>query len=261
MPGTAEQIFWYATVALHFLLIVRLWRLGLAGRYPAVFALLLMQLCRSLWVMQYLVDPEVFQRNLNEYSFAILFTEPVLIAGRTAAVFELSSEILRSYRGLSILGNAALAVGLCLSLALSLALHWAEFTFSGEPYRWLRAMYLIETTTYSALLFFLLLLALFVLYHPAPIRRNLLAHGVGFCVYMLSSAAAVWLRNQDAAHWTRAASTLRLGLTAAGLAAWVLLLSRRGEEENVHVHLPLSRETEQQVLARLEALNSALQRK
>lgn len=261
MPGTAEQVFWYATVALHLVLVVRLWRLRLAGRYPAVFALLLMQLCRSLWVMQFLADAELFRRNLNEYSFAILFTEPVLIGGRAAAVFELSSQILRSYRGLFILGNAALALGLCASLGLSLTLHWAEFSFAGEPYRWLRALYLLETTTYSALIFVLLLLALFVLYHPAPIRRNVLAHGIGLGVYMISSAAAVWLHNQDADQWTRAASTLRLGLTAAGLAAWALMLSRRGEEESVNVHLPLSRETEQQVLARLEALNSALQRK
>lgn len=261
MPGALEQILWYLAIALHALLVVRLWRLGLAGRYPAVFSLLCLQLARSLWVIQYLVNPEVFRSHLNQYYFVILFTEPVLIAGRTAAVFELSTHVLRSYRGLSVFGGAALTAGVSASVAVSLVLHRAEFSFSGEPYRWLRMLYLAETTTYSALLFFLLLLALFVLYHPAPIRRNLLAHGVGFCVYMLSSAAAVWLRNQDASQWTRAASTLRLVLTVTGLVAWSLLLSRRGEEESVNLHLPLSRETEQQVLARLEALNSALQRK
>lgn len=261
MLGSAELIFWYASIALHACLVVRLWRLGLAGRYPAVFTVLLLQLCRSLWVIQFLLDADAMRKNLNEYAFAILFTEPVLIAGRAAAVFELSSQVLRSYRGLSVLSGSTLAASLGGSVALSVGLHWAEFSFAGEPYRWLRMLYLLESTTYSALLFVLLLLALFLLYHPAPIRRNLLAHGVGFSLYMLSSAAAVWLRNQDAAQWTRAASTLRIGLTAAGLAAWALLLSRRGEEENVSVHLPLSRETEQQVLARLEALNSALQRK
>lgn len=261
MPGFAEQIFWYLTIGLHAWLVFRLWRLRLVSSYPAIFALLLMQLVRSLWLAQYLVSPEVFRSNLNQYSFSLVFTEPVLIAGRAAAVFELSAALLRSYRGLSFLGRATMLVTICASAAVSLAMHWPEFSFAGEPYHWLRALYLLETTVYSALLLFLLLLALFVLYHPAPIRRNLLAHGIGFSVYLLSSAAAVWLRNQDAAQWTRAASTLRLGVTVAGLAAWVLLLSARGEEETVSVHVPLSSETEQQVLARLSALNSALEGK
>ncbi len=261
MPGFAEQLFWYLTIALHAWLVFRLWRLRLASLYPAIFALLLMQLVRSLWLTQYLASPSVFRANLNQYSFSIVFTEPVLIAGRAAAVLELSAALLRSYRGLSALGRATMLVTICASTAASLVLHWPEFNFAGEPYRWLRALYLLETTVYSSLLLFLLLLALFVLYHPAPIRRNLLAHGIGFSVYLLSSAAAVWLRNQDATQWTRAASTLRLGVTVAGLAAWALMLSARGEEESVNVHVPLSRETEQQVLARLNALNSALERK
>ncbi len=261
MPGFAEQLLWYLTIALHAGLVFRLWRLRLVSSYPAVFALLLMQLIRSLWVTQYLTSPEVFQRSMNQYGFAVMFTEPVLIAGRAAAVFELSAAMLRSYRGLSVLSRATLLAALCASLTLSFTLHWPEFSFAGEPYRLLRMLYLLETTVYSALLVFLLLLALFVLYHPAPIRRNLLAHGVGFSVYLLSSAAAVWLRNQDAAQWTRAASTLRLGVTVAGLAAWVMMLSARGEEETVDVHVPLSRETERQLLARLDALNSALERK
>lgn len=220
-----------------------------------------MQLVRSLWLTQYLVSEETFRWHLNQYSFSIVFTEPVLIAARAAAVFEICAGVLESYRGLSIFSRITLLIALGASVIVSILLHWPEFSFSGEPFLWLRVQYLTETTVYSALLMFLLLLALFLLYHPAPIRRNLLAHGIGFSVYMLSSAAAVWLRNQDASQWTRAASTIRLGVTVAGLAAWAWLLSPRGEEETVHVHVPLSPETEQRVLARLEALNSALERK
>lgn len=261
MPGPLEQVFWYCTIVLHVWLVWRLCRLRLVSSYPCIFALLVLQLVRSVWLTQYMISTDVFRSKLNEYGFTILFTEPVLIAGRAAAVFELSAGVLRTYRGLSVLGRAALLATLSLSTAVSLAVHWPEFQFAGEAYRWLRALYLLETTVYSALLVFLLLLALFVLYHPAPIRKNLLAHGIGFSVYMLSSAAAVWLRNQDSTQWTRAASTLRLGATVAGLAAWALLLDPRGEEEMVDVHIPLSEQTERQVLARLEALNSALERK
>jgi hypothetical protein len=261
LPGLAEQFIWYAAIVMHVWLVLQFWRLRLIARYPAIFSVVLLQLVRSAWVVQYTISPEIFQTHANQYFFTILFTEPILIAVRVAAVFEFSREILHSYRGLSILGRATMAITLSASLAVSLFLHWAEFTFTGEPYRWLRVMYLLETTVYSALLVFLLLLALFVLYHPAPIRRNLLAHGAGFGMYMVSSAAAVWLRNQDAAQWTRAASTLRLGVTLAGLVVWAALLHARGEEELVDVHLPLSRETERQVLARLNALNSVLDRK
>jgi hypothetical protein len=260
-PGSLEQFFWYSTIALHAVLVWRMWRCRLAGRYPAIFILLAMQLARSLWVTQYIATPQLFRYHANQYSFSIVFTEPILILARAVAVFELTAAALQSYRGLSVLSRATLAAGLVASVTLSLLVHSAEFTFSGEPFRFLRVIYLLETTVYSALAVFLFLLALFVLYHPAPIRKNVLAHGIGFSVYMLSSAAAVWLRNQDAAQWTRAASTMRLGITLLGLAAWAWLLSPRGEEESVEVHIPLSEETGQRVLARLDALNSALERK
>lgn len=261
MPGFAEQAFWYLTIAFHALLAWRIWVLGLAGRYPVIFALLLMQLLRSIWLTQFVVGQAPHWTTLNQYSFTLAFTEPVLIAARAAAVLEICAGILQPYRGLSIFSRLTLLITLTVSAAASILLHWPEFNFSGEVSRWLRVLYLIETTAYSALLVFLLLLALFVLYQPAPIRRNLLAHGIGFSVYMISSAAAVWLRNQDATQWTRAASTLRLGMTVAGLAAWAWLLSPRGEEETVDVHVPLSSETEKRVLARLDALNSVLERK
>jgi len=261
VPGSLEQLFWYTGIALHAVLVWRMWRCRLAGRYPVIFVLLAMQLARSMWVTQYIATPQLFRYYANHYGFVILFTEPVLIAARAVAVFELTDAVLQSYRGLSILSRATLAAGLVASMTISLFLHSAEFTFIGEPSRLLRVIYLLETTVYSALLIFLFLLALFVLYHPAPIRKNLLAHGIGFTVYMLSSAAAVWLRNQDAAQWTRMASTLRLGITLLGLAAWAWMLSPRGEEESVEVHVPLSEETGRRVLARLDALNSALERK
>lgn len=260
-PGPAEQIVWYATIALHALLLWQLARCRLIARYPAIFALLAMQLARSAWLTQYLYSAEAFLEHVNQYGFTILFTEPVLIAARAAAVFELTGAVLHAYRGLRVLSRSALLAVLLASLAVSLALHSSEFNFTNEPSFWLRVLYLTETTVYSALLVFLLLLALFVLYHPAPVRRNLLAHGVGFTVYMISSAAAVWLRNQDAAQWTRTASTLRLGFSLGGLALWAWLLSPRGEEESLEVHVPLSEQTGQRVLERLAALNSALERK
>lgn len=260
-PGLFEQIVWYGTIALHAVLLWRIYGLGVAGRYPAIVALLLLQLARSAWLTRYTYDPAVFRQHVNHYAFTILFTEPVLIAARAAAVFELTGAVLHAYRGLRVLSRGALLAVLLASVAVSLALHSSEFTFANEPAFWLRVLYLTETTVYSALLVFLLLLALFVLYHPAPIRRNLLAHGVGFTVYMISSAAAVWLRNQDAAQWTRTASTLRLVFSLGGLVLWAWLLSPRGEEESVEVHVPLSEETGQRVLEQLAALNSALERK
>lgn len=261
MPGLLEQAVWYGTILLHALLLWRIFRLGIAGRYPAITALILLQLARSLWLTRYVYDPAVFRLHVNHYGFTILFTEPVLIAARVAAILELSSTLLHAYRGLRVLSRSALLGALAASLAFSAALNATAFPLPRDPAQWLRLLYVAETTVYSALLTFLLLLALFVLYHPAPIRRNVFAHGLGFTFYMVSSAAAVWLRNQDAAQWTRMASTLRLAFSLAGLALWAWLLSPRGEEESVSVHVPLSDETGQRVLERLAQLNSALERK
>lgn len=260
-PGLLEQILWYGTILLHAVLLWRIWACGIAGSYPVITAVLAMQLIRSAWITQYVYSSAVFREHANHYGFTILLTEPVLIAARAAAVVELMGGVLQAYRGLRLLGRTAFLLVLAGSTGVALGLHASEFTFAGEAYRWLRVLYLLETTVYSALLFALLLLAMFVLYHPAPLRRNLLAHGIGFTFYMISSAAAVWLRNQDAAQWTRAASTMRLAITLGGLLLWAWMLSPRGEEETVAVHLPLSPETGERVLARLEALNSALERK
>lgn len=260
-PGLFEQAVWYGTILLHALLLWRIFRLRIAGRYPAITTLLMLQLARSAWLAQYSYDPAVFHQHINHYVLTVLFTEPVLIAARAAAVVELAGAALEAYRGLRLLSRSLLLALLAASLAVSLALHAAEFNFSNEPVFWLRVLYLAETTVYSALLIFLLLLALFVLYHPAPVRRNLLAHGLGFTVYMVSSAAAVWLRNQDAEQWTRTASTLRLAFSLGGLAVWAWLLRPDGEQESVAVHVPLSEQVGQRVLERLAALNSALEKK
>lgn len=260
-PGLIEQAVWYGTILLHALLLGRIYHLRIAGRYPAIATLLILQLVRSAWLAQYIYDPAVFEQHINHYVLTVLFTEPVLIAARAAAVIELAGAALEAYQGLRTLSRGLLVAVLAASLAVSLALHAGEFNFSHEPAFWLRVLYLAETTVYSALLVFLLLLALFVLYHPAPVRKNLLAHGVGFTVYMVSSAAAVWLRNQDAEQWTRAASTLRLVFSLGGLALWAWLLRPDGEEESLTVHVPLSEQTGQRLLERLAALNSALEKK
>lgn len=250
--GSFEEALWIANIALTAALLVRLSILRMAGTYAALSVFLALQTLRSLWLLQ-------FQPNANEYVFPYVFTEPVLVVSRVLVVFELYDKILEGYRGLAILSRGTMAGVLGVSLVASIAAHVPEFTVRNEPFQVLRALHLFETTVYTALLFFLLLLAGFMLWYPARIKKNVLLHAWAFSAYFVSSSVAVFLRNMDAAAWTRIASTGRIAVTGVSLLVWCILVRKSWETEAGASSIRHDAADERRLLAQLEALSRKLE--
>jgi hypothetical protein len=250
--GSIEEVLWIAGTLLTVGLLARLAFLKLLTQYPALSSFLALQAIRSLYLLQ-------FQSNTNEYVIPFVFTEPVLILSRALVVFELYEKILASYRGLSLLSRNTMAGLLGLSVVGSLGAHLSEFTMRGEAFNVLRALHLFETTVYTALFFFLLVLAVFLVWYPAPVKKNVVLHCLAFSTYFLITAAAVYLRNQNASQWTRLASTGRIFVFVLTLAVWILLLKRSGETTTAGIALSFSPAAQEKLLAQLDALNRSLE--
>lgn len=253
-PGPWEMTFWYFSAALKVGLLGRIFQLRRLGEYPAISTFLALQLIRTLWLLQYSI-------GTNEYSFSWAFTEPLLILSRVLVVFELYEKILASYRGLSFLSRSTMTMVLAASVALSAISHSGEFHSNGDISRLIKAVKLFETTTYTAMLLFLLALAAFMLWFPMPVRKNVLVHCCAFASYFVVSSAAVYLRMLNVAEWGRLSSTWRLAAADFIMLAWIVLLTQRGEQTSGAISFHISASSQERLLGQLDALNRALEAK
>ena len=253
MPSSVglQDVLWYAGLALKAALLARLFSLRLAGQYRALVFCLAVHLVRTLSLMPLSVRSDA-------YALTYMLSEPVLLATYVLAALEIYTQVFVSYQSLSRLGRRTLLITLGLSALLSGLFHWARLDFSAEPYRWLRVIFLLESSVCGMLLVFLLALALFPLWFPIRLRRNLLLYNFGFSVFFLAMSMGVFLRNANPA-WAHTASTIRLAVYDACLLGWALLFSRAGESAALQAAPAFRRGEEQRLLSQLDAMNRALQ--
>lgn len=252
--GPWETFFWYASVLVKAGLLARLAWLRVAGEYPALSVFLLLQLVRTLGLLPHSTDS-------NEYSFTWVLTEPVLILSRAVVVFELYGKILASYRGLSFVSRGTMAAVLAVSLTVSLVLHAGDFTPRGDLSAAMKVVHLTESTVYSALLLYLLILVAFMLWFRAPVRRNLLIHCWGFSLYFLVSSAMVYVRGLGVDEWGRISSAWRMAAANLIMAAWIILITKDGERPPSGPSGDLPADGKRRLLQQLEEINLALERK
>ncbi len=233
--------------------LARLAALRLVATYPALSTFLALQTLRSFWLVPYDV-------NSTGYAITYIFTEPILVMSRALVVFELYEKILAGYRGLSALSRRTMAGCLGASLVLSMATHMREFVALTPSGKILQGVNLFESTVYTALLFFLVILAAFMLYYPAPIRKNVILHSWAFSAYFAGTAAALYLSNTNFEAWNRIASISRMASATASLLAWCLLLRKAWESESSAISFTHSKVSQERLLQQLEALNMKLER-
>ncbi len=250
-PDRLENFLWYLGIFLHAALLCRLVWLGLAGKYKAFTLCLALQTARSLILLQ--IAP-----NTTSYGIAYFVTDFPLMACRVAVVLEIYGHVLSSYKGLSVLGRGTVLGVLTVSGLVSVLTHLREFDFSHEQFQFLRAHHLLESTVYTTLLFFLVALAAFILWYPVQLKKNLLLYSFGFAIYFVGVAAAAYLRNLDSSIWTRLASTGRLLITDVSLLLMVCLMRKSWEEETRGAAVRFAPDSQERLLAQLEALNRAL---
>jgi len=119
--------------------------------------------------------------------------------------------------------------------------------------------FVFERLMMSSLFILILLIAVFLIYYPIPIGRNVLFYLVGFAVYFVATGTTVFIRNLGH-YWGRPMSDLYMGVYFGSLALWLFALNRRGETRSVVVGHQWNPSDERRLLGQLEAINASLLR-
>ena len=229
-------------------LIIRLWWTGLFRTYPFFFGYLLASL------LQTAVLPLVPYRSLA-YRNAWLATEGLIVCEHVLVVLELCKVLLRDLPGITTVARRYIKWTMSVAIAGSLVLLRVE----RAPVSVIGYFFTCERSIVSSLVIFVLLTMLFLVYYPVPLNRNVIAYSIGYTVYFLTKASAIFLRNLTPT-WYREASTVLLVISTVCLIFWLFTLSRRGETRAMVVGPQWSPETEEQLLSKLRAINAGLVR-
>ena len=248
----AEDLLWYAAPVIIVLLLWRLARLGLLMEYKALALYLAFSAVRSILLIA------ISYRN-PLYAPVWVYSTPVLWLLSVLVALEIYGMVLKQYRGLSVLSRRTLAIALGLSAAGAVAFASAGFKFAGEDYPWLRVVSLLEQTVSLALFFFLLAIALFLLWYPIPLKRNVIVYSYGYSTLLFTVVAAHAIRNLLNPDYVRPASTGMLGVYVLCLGLWLGALSLQGESEVRSAAIPRGAEAEQRLLEQLGAFNALLE--
>jgi hypothetical protein len=192
----------------------------------------------------------------NLYGYMYFFTQPVTWCLYLLVILELCQLALRNHAGIATFARRALIIGLGISTAASLAT--LAFEAQTPGFNFLSGYVLIERLILSSLLILLLLFTGFLMYFPVPVNRNTVVHTRIFACYFLAKTIVLIFRNLisgDEAY----AINIAVSLLATGtLAAWAMLLSRDGEEVKTTTSYRRDPETEERLIAQLDAINRTL---
>jgi hypothetical protein len=234
------------------LLAVRLLATGLWRHYPVFFWYFVFRIPNTLW-------PLLIKNPSTAYEHLWISTEPISWLFHVMIVVELYRLVLGGQRGIYSLlrwvmyGSVAVAVTISiLSLLPKLKPRMSFDT------RLLGFWFASERGMDFALALFLLLILFFLSRYPVRLSRNLLVHSTLYTLFFLGNALTMFLR----VFAVTGAALQRVNgfieaLSAACIFAWVILLTRKGEE--VQASYPsINPRHEQYALRQLESLNATL---
>lgn len=249
-----QNALWKASPIVILLLLMRLQRSGILRQYKMLASYLCFSALRSTVLI--LVPPRT-----EAYGWVYIGSTPILWLLSFFVALEIYSWVLDGYRGLSVFTRRTLisvllisAIGSILFVAAGTGFNW-----KGDAYPVLKAVFAFEQAVALSLFFFLLILALFLLYYPIPLKRNLIVYSFGYSAMLFTFAAAVGVRNLQGHEWTRYASTAIMVIYLCCLVAWLILLNATGEVEVRTAAIPRGEAEEQRLLEQLNSLNAVLE--
>lgn len=229
-------------------LTVRLWWTGLYRNYPCFFSYLLLDLIQTV----VLVPIPLYGLA---YRNAWMVTEGLIVCAHVLVILELCRVLLRGLPGITSVARRYVKWTLALAIVSSLLLLGAERV----PATMTGYFLTCERAIVSSLVIVVLLMMLFLAYYPVPLNRNVITYSIGYAVYFLTKAGAIFLRNLGPM-WQRELSTVLVGISTACLIFWLLTLSRRGEIKTIIAGHHWSSEEEERLLSHLKAINASLGR-
>jgi hypothetical protein len=227
-------------------LIVRLWLAGLQRVYPHFFSYLLAELLQTgiLSVISY---------KAHEYRYFWMATEGIVACCYTLIVVELYRVVLRDLPGIATISRRYITITVAVAIVGSLLLLRLEET----PRNYVSTFLVIERAIVVSLVLFILMVSAFLAYYPVPLNRNVVIYSVGYAVYFLTKATALFVRTLGH-HVSPQISTILLVVSSACLLFWVLTLNRQGETRTVVVGHKWKLEDEARLLSKLKAINASL---
>ncbi|MGD0299290.1 MAG: hypothetical protein ABSE86_19465 [Bryobacteraceae bacterium] len=235
-----------AQAALLVALLARLWSAGLHRVYPYFFGYLLVELVRTL-VGSFIP----FQGRAYRHFWVA--SEGIVACCYALIVVELYRVVLRDLPGIASISRRYITATVAVATAGSLLLLRLEET----PENYVSKFLVIERAIVFSLVLFILLVSVFLAYYPIPLNRNVVIYSIGYAVYFLTKATALFIRTLG--HYvSRQTSTLMLLVSSACLLFWVITLNRQGELRTVVIGHKWKREDETQLLSKLKAINATL---
>jgi hypothetical protein len=193
------------------------------------------------------------------YGWVYLTTEPILWLLYVLIVVELYTAALKQFAGISALSRWVLSGIIAVSLVVSLGSLVPDLN-SSHPFPIIHAVTAAGRAICTSLALFLLGITLFFLSYPIPLSRNTIIHSAICSVYFLTLAAAYFVHNVVGPSSWAVVNLALVAITGATLLAWILFLGPEGEQIIVEHRPQWSPETEEELLNRLNALNSVLAR-
>jgi hypothetical protein len=230
-------------------LCLRVWWIGLVRTYASFFVYLLLALLQTGILHFVPFDP-------RHSAYAWMATEGLIVCAYALMVLESSTIILRDLPGIASRSRSYITACLGVAMLVSVLLLALEKTPTGITLTFL----LFERVIASSLVCLILLVVAFLAYYPVPLSRNAIVYSIGYAVYFLAKATALFIANYSHQQWYDRMSTFLLTVSTACLIFWIFALTRKGEAKTVVIGHQWNSDDEQRLLAQLQAYNDSILR-
>jgi hypothetical protein len=184
-----------------------------------------------------------------------MISEGLIVCAYILVILELCKVLLNGLAGITTVARRYIQWTLAIAITGSLLLLEAERV----PGSMIGYFFTCERAVVSSLMLFILLMMIFLVHYPIPMNRNVITYSIGYAVYFLTKAAAMFVRNLTPT-WYREVSTVLVGISTVCLVFWLFFLSRRGETRKMVVGRRWSSEEEDRLISQLKAINAGLGR-
>jgi len=235
-----------AQAALLTALIVRLWSARLQRIYPFFFGYLTADLFRTL-----ILSAIPFRGPA--YPYVWVATEGIIVCCYVLIVIELYRVVLRDLPGIATISRRYITGTVVVAtLATLLVLRLEE-----KPKNYVSTSLVIERVIVFSLVLFILLVSVFLAYYPIRLNRNVASYSIGYAVFFLIKATALFVRTLG--HYvTPQISTILLIVSSACLLFWILMLNKQGEIRTVVIGHKWKSDDEARILSKLKDINAYL---
>jgi hypothetical protein len=230
-------------------LAVRVVMTGLYRRYPYFFGYLLVGCAQGIVFSFYAPDS-------LDYVYPWMISQALLTCFSALIVLELYGLVLRDLVGLASLLRRYIKICIAFSIVASSLPLW----FEQIPHNLTPTFMVIDRAVVSSLLVFVLLLTAFLVYYPIRINRNVVVYSIGYAFYFTAKAAGLFVINVKLSGVRQIGLAVVTACAAASL-FWLIGLRHEDEPKKLVIGHLWNREDQDQILARINALNAMLLRR